>query len=54
MNRTKKQWEDWEKRVQQYEREGCTRSDAQGVADADDFKEDGEDIDMAEYRISDR
>jgi len=28
----------WEERVQEYENEGCTRSDAQGIVDAEDMK----------------
>jgi len=29
----------WEERVQAYEEEGCTRSDAQGIVDAEYIKE---------------
>ena len=28
---------DYETRVQKYEQEGCTRSDAQGIVDAEDL-----------------
>jgi hypothetical protein len=29
---------DYEKRVQEYEKQGCTRSDAQGIVQAEDMK----------------
>jgi hypothetical protein len=29
--------DDYEKRVRAYERKGCTRSDAQGIVDAEDM-----------------
>jgi hypothetical protein len=31
-------WEEYEKRVQAYEDEGCTRSDAQSIVDAEDMR----------------
>ena len=35
MSWTAKQWEVYEARVEALEREGCTRSDAQGVTDCE-------------------
>ena len=32
-------WEEYEKRVQTYEEEGCTRSDAQSIVDVEFIKE---------------
>ena len=37
------EWQEYERRVQSLEDEGLTRSDAQGVVDAEDLKKDRED-----------
>ena len=37
------EWQEYERRVQSLEDEGLTRSDAQGVVDAEDLKKDLED-----------
>lgn len=39
---TKRDWNKWEKRVQELEAEGLTRSDAQGATDCEFIQAEGE------------